>query len=432
MPEIVSILNCLKKYFPKNFATLLAIVGAMLCMSGPKTMLNISRWTSLCYKTIERFYERSIPWEKLNWILLANFAPSAEFILVSDETVVKKSGKKSHGLDLFFSSTLQKTIKSLCFSGLSVINPYKKQSYPLLLTQMVFTLQEKERAKALKEHKKQAKGKKRGRPKGPQKTKQEKVLAPTFKLLKEQLAEVQAVIKLGIKHFVGDGKYGNQTCISVCREFGYDLVSKLQYNSVLRFKFKGSYSGKGRPRIYGQRVNYQSLSDEYLVHEECIDEAVTRIYHLPEILHTSFDSPLNAVIIQKYTDNKMAQVILFSTDLGLAHQTIIDYYSARFQIEFNFRDAKQFWGLDDFMNIKENRIHNAANLAFFMVNVSTFLLNRFRFKQDNSDSGIRDLIASHRANRYYQETLKWLRKFNPHLLIPETNEPISSLGLIHS
>ncbi|MCI5180697.1 MAG: hypothetical protein D3911_15555 [Candidatus Electrothrix sp. AW3_4] len=28
----------------------------------------------------------------------------------------------------------------------------------------------------------------------------------------------------------------------------------------------------------------------------------------------------------------------------------------RFQIEFNFRDAKQYWGLDDFMNIKEQQL----------------------------------------------------------------------------
>jgi putative transposase len=29
----------------------------------------------------------------------------------------------------------------------------------------------------------------------------------------------------------------------------------------------------------------------------------------------------------------------------------VDYYSLRFQIEFNFRDAKQYWGLEDFMNM---------------------------------------------------------------------------------
>ena len=32
-------------------------------------------------------------------------------------------------------------------------------------------------------------------------------------------------------------------------------------------------------------------------------------------------------------------------------ETLIDYYALRFQIEFNFRDAKQFWGLEDFMNV---------------------------------------------------------------------------------
>ena len=39
-----------------------------------------------------------------------------------------------------------------------------------------------------------------------------------------------------------------------------------------------------------------------------------------------------------------AHVILLSCDLELSYQKVIDYYSLRFQIEFNFREAKQFWG----------------------------------------------------------------------------------------
>jgi len=34
-----------------------------------------------------------------------------------------------------------------------------------------------------------------------------------------------------------------------------------------------------------------------------------------------------------------ANVILFSSDLELSYDTLIDYYRLRFQIEFNFRDA---------------------------------------------------------------------------------------------
>jgi putative transposase len=45
----------------------------------------------------------------------------------------------------------------------------------------------------------------------------------------------------------------------------------------------------------------------------------------------------------------------------------------RFQIEFNFRDAKQFCGLEDFMNVKETQFGNAANFSLFMVTFSQAL-----------------------------------------------------------
>ena len=69
-----------------------------------------------------------------------------------------------------------------------------------------------------------------------------------------------------------------------------------------------------------------------------------------------------------------SHIILFSSDLELSYEKLIDYYSLRFQIEFNFRDAKQFWGLEDFMNTSQTAVTSAANLSFFMVNLSHYLL----------------------------------------------------------
>ncbi len=115
---------------------------------------------------------------------------------------------------------------------------------------------------------------------------------------------------------------------------------------------------------------------------------------------------LNIVILVKTNikTNACSHVILFSSDLYLSYEQIIDYYKLRFQIEFNFRDAKQFfqiefnfrdakqfWGLEDFMNLSQTAVTNAANLAFFMVNLSHHLLSDFR--QHNPDSGIIDLKA---------------------------------------
>src|SRR5262249_48924165 len=57
---------------------------------------------------------------------------------------------------------------------------------------------------------------------------------------------------------------------------------------------------------------------------------------------------------------------------------VIDYYRLRFQIEFNFRDAKQYWGLEDFMVVNRVPVYNSANLAMFMVNVSHAVMHPLR------------------------------------------------------
>ncbi len=58
---------------------------------------------------------------------------------------------------------------------------------------------------------------------------------------------------------------------------------------------------------------------------------------------------------------------VFSSDVELEWGKLLDYYALRFQIEFNFRDAKQHFGLEDFMNTREAGVANASNLAFMMV-----------------------------------------------------------------
>jgi putative transposase len=60
-------------------------------------------------------------------------------------------------------------------------------------------------------------------------------------------------------------------------------------------------------------------------------------------------------------------------------------------IEFNLRDAKQFWGLEDFMNTTERGVTNAANLALLMVRVSNRLLKDIQ--RDWPECSLLDLKA---------------------------------------
>ncbi|MFN8578686.1 MAG: hypothetical protein U0354_17800 [Candidatus Sericytochromatia bacterium] len=56
------------------------------------------------------------------------------------------------------------------------------------------------------------------------------------------MTKVQNVLNLKIKHFVGDGKYGNNTCANLCKKFKMLLISKLQHNSELYFENTEPYS----------------------------------------------------------------------------------------------------------------------------------------------------------------------------------------------
>ncbi|MBC7475480.1 MAG: hypothetical protein H7263_14415 [Candidatus Sericytochromatia bacterium] len=76
------------------------------------------------------------------------------------------------------------------------------------------------------------------------------------------------------------------------------------------------------------------------------------------------------------------------------------------------------------MNVKKEAVHNAANLAFFMVNVLHILLEKFRANNDNRKCGIRDFISHHWGIKYFNETLKLLLKL-------KSIENVTSIGFIH-
>ena len=92
-------------------------------------------------------------------------------------------------------------------------------------------------------------------------------------------------------------------------------------------------------------------------------------------------------------------------------------------------DDKQFWGLEDFMNLSQTAVTNAANLAFFMVNLSHYLIADFR--QQNPASGIIDLKAYYRGFRYVREILKMLPEMPEPILLTQIFAKLTALGRIH-
>ena len=114
------------------------------------------------------------------------------------------------------------------------------------------------------------------------------------------------------------------------------------------------------------------------------------------------------------------------TDLTLEYDKIIEYYGLRFQIEFNFRDAKQHWGLEDFMVTQQVKVNNSAQISMFMVNLSQSIM------MSHGERSVIDLKAHFHGLRYTKEALKILQKNGIHIKISSFLEKITALGRIHS
>ena len=74
---------------------------------------------------------------------------------------------------------------------------------------------------------------------------------------------------------------------------------------------------------------------------------------------------------QTITDRKpQTRKIFFSTDLSLSGEQIYSVYRSRFQIEFLYRDGKQFTGLTDCQARNENSLNFAFNASLTAVNIA--------------------------------------------------------------
>ena len=255
-----------------------------------------------------------------------------------------KAGKKTHGLDRFFCSLYGKAVPGLSFLTLSLISVGARKSYPVLTEQVLKQApkQEKPPSKAAKKSGSKNKGSKnkgRGRPKGSRNRNRRDVeLSPFLQFLQQALKTLLTLIgtDLNMVYFVYDGALGNNAGVQMVRQCGLHLICKLRHDAALYLPYEGPYRGKGPRRKYGDKLDYAHLPVQYL-QSSSTDKAIrTDIYQM-QLWHKLFADRLNVVIIVKTNlhTQKTARVVLFSSDLDLPWDKLIDYYSLRFQIEID-------------------------------------------------------------------------------------------------
>jgi hypothetical protein len=440
--DILALLLCLQPDLPvSTLRQFSRIASAMLVLTGRVTMLGISRWAGQggSYRTVQRFFSTVIPWATLFWVFFRQHLYRTEdvYLLAGDEVVVTKAGKHTYGLDRFFSSLYGKPVPGLSFFTLSLVSTQERRSFPLRVQQSVRSEAEKvaSKAKAKAKQQKPSTAKRRpGRPKGSQnKPKADVTLTPELGRIAGTLDALLTLVAgyIPLTYLVLDGHFGNHNALQMARQGNLHLISKLRCDAALYFPYTGPYAGRGPHRKYGRKLEYHNIPAQYLKETTVEGNIQTCLYQAP-LLHKEFAHALNVVIIVKtnlHTQTR-GHVILFSSDQEITYDTLRDYYSLRFQIEFNFRDAKQYWGLEDFMHVTPTGVTNAANLALFMVNVAYRL--RAGLHPPDPDYSVLDLKADCRGYKYVEETIKLLPEKPEPVLLAKMLNQVACLGRIHA
>src|SRR5881409_618654 len=440
--DIVALFQCLQPSVPSTTRRQLSRIAlALLVMTGRVTMLGVSRWAGKggSYRTVQRVFSTVMPWAILFWVFFRQhvYCPDDVSLAAGDEVVVTKAGKSTYGLDRFFASLYGKPVPGLAFFTVSLVSVQTRRALPVRVEQVVRSDAEKAASKAKTAAKKpkapHAKGRP-GRPKGSTNTNKAPLpLTPELVRIQAMLEALLRLITtvLAVTYLVLDGHFGNHNALHMARQCNLHLISKLRCDAALYFPYTGPYAGRGPRRKYGRKVDYDNIPVQYLKETTVEGHIETRLYQA-QLLHKEFVHPLNVVIIVKTNLRTQAQahVILFSSDLTLAYAVLVDYYGLRFQIEFNFRDAKQYWGLEDFMNVTPTGVTNAANLSLFMVNVA------YRLRADvhprAPDYSVLDLKADCRGYKYVEATIKLLPEKPEPILFAKILNQVAGLGRIHA
>ena len=316
------------------------LVELKFSIHGRHNFANYARYSKHDESTFRRRYGQYFDWLKFNYatMVMGNVVENNEPVIAAiDCSFISKSGKKTYGIDNFWSGCLQQSKKGLEISVLALINVCNGQIQTLDVTRTSSGLSQKEGDSTYSR----------------------------VNFYIEQILDC-LVYLVGIQYFVADGYYAKAKFFDAIIGMDKHLITKLRSDSNLKFQFEGIHPVRSGPKNkYGQKVTYDNLS---LWKKAGNDEK----YSYLELYHhicfsPSFNRWLNVVLI--YNTKTKQYALLASTDLAQSAQQILSYYQLRFQIEFLFRDAKQFMGLTHCQAQDEAKLDFHFNLCFSTLNL---------------------------------------------------------------
>ncbi|NWH06969.1 transposase [Desulfobacter latus] len=357
---------------------LLILFSTIMILRGRMNYRNMSRYSILHEKSFSRNFKKPFDFTELNHRLILETIPEENKKMAAiDASFVPKSGKHSYGIDYFWSGVAGKSKKGQEISSLAIVDLDYNTAYNLSVEQT------------------------------PSDNKIGKKEENRIDFYLQQIQRNQNYLRAhDIIYIATDGFYSKTRFIDGLVGLGFHQVGRLRDDANLRYLYKGPHEKrKGAKKKYDGKVKYDDLSKWQFVSE--IEPGVS--LYTADLNSPRFKRNLRVVyLLDQRNSKKYRYALFFSTDLTLDPLDIFNMYRARFQIEFIFRDAKQFTGLTDCQARSKEALNFHFNASLTTLNL---LKKQDREQAENSNSKVCS-IASWKA-RYFNENL--LDRFISHL-----------------
>lgn len=356
---------------------LLSLFPTILVVWGKVNFTNLSRYSAESERTYRRQYSQPFNFMQLNAGFIGQAVPvTAVQIGAMDCSFVPKSGKRTYGLDWFYNGSANRPQKGLEVSVIAVVDVRSHRAYSLSVQQTPAHL-----------------GERRNKPCPPPVERQ------TIEWVRQRLQQLpdksqvsgqsanggsegsridhdlrhlrttRPYLPASVQYLAVDGFYAKQKFVDGVLELDLAVISKLRTDANLRYLYTGVQKPRGARRKYDGKVNLTDLPRWTAVKQL---EPQLHLY-TTVVWHVSLKRKIRlACLVDTRKAGKTGYALLFSTDIDLDAERILQYYQARFQIEFIFRDAKQFTGLCDAQTPDPKRLDFHFNASLTALNLAKY------------------------------------------------------------
>jgi len=356
--EKMSGLNKARKKF------LITLFMLYLGLRGKYNFLNMSRYGEYTEQTYRNQFEKKFDFIGFNTELIKSNC-SKHLINAFDPSYIPKSGKETEHLGMFWSGCSGKALRGLEIGGFAVVDVDNNTAFSLEAIQTPANKELKLEGRTLVNH------------------------------YASLVIERKDVLLSFSRYLVGDGYFAKIEFINpITKQTELEIISKMRTDANLSYLYQGKPSGKkGRPKILDGKIDITKPDKRRI--KLCYENNDMKLYE-GIVYSISLKRKIKLAYVEWWKDGKYTGTysVLFSTDLELSGEKIYLYYKSRFQIEFLYRDAKQFTGLTHCQARGENKMHFHYNASLTAVSIAKsvyYLHNRKRKTQTFSMADVKTI-----------------------------------------